>query len=303
VTARRPVKQWTAPRTAWGDPDLQGTWTSNGVAGIPIERPTEFGTREFLTDEEFAKRQENDRIGALDEVVPGRPRGIGGPSHWYEWYAKTSRRTSLFVDPPDGRVPWTAEARRQDRRLVALGRFETLAPPRFGEFQSWEDADLWERCISRGLPSAMIPNAYDNAYLILQGPGYVAIRYEMLDLRVIPVDGRAHLSGKIPQWFGDSRGRWEGDTLVVDVTNFPDKTYAGNPTGSALHVTERFRRVDANTMEYRATIEHPALFTRPVTLDIPLSKNDAYRLFEYACHEGNYTMIGLMNIARGAKNP
>ena len=277
-------------RTPWGDPDIQGTWSSNSVTGVPLERSPEFGEREILTDAEYKKRQ-----GSADEfrVFERMAGGTGsGPGHWYEWWGRESRRTSMVVDPKDGRIPWKAG--------VTKGR-------RPGPLESWLDLHTWDRCLTRGLPNGMTPSAYNNGYQIFQVPGYVMIHYEMVhDVRIIPLDGRPHIDPGIRQWLGDSRGRWEGDTLVIDVTNFSNKTDGTLPTeghsyaggGEAMHLTERFTRTNAGTLTYSATVEDPTKFTRPWTLSIPLARDDSYRIYEYACHEGNYAVPNMLSGAR-----
>jgi hypothetical protein len=289
------AKTWTSARTAWGEPDLQGIWTSNEANGVPVERPSQFGERGFLTDAEFAQRQKQLEV---DIRVTDSAGGVGaGPQQWYEWWRRTSRRSSLVVDPQDGKIPFTPEEVKKNAGRSAEGN---PVPA------SWEDLHTWDRCITRGLPSAMIPTAYNNAYQILQTPGYVVIRYELVDnFRMIPLDGRPHVDQHIRQWQGDSRGRWEGNTLVVDVTNFSNKTKGTLPPngsyrggGEAMHLVERFTRVDADTINYEATVEDPTLFTKPWKLTIPLERDDNYRIFEYACHEGNYSMPHRLSGAR-----
>ena len=295
-SANAPTGKAATPRTPWGDPDIQGTWTSNGVTGVPLERSPEYGEREFLTDEEYGKRQKSAEELRVFERMAG---GTGsGPSHWYEWWGRESRRTSMVVDPKDGRIPWKSdEVRRAQRRP---------SPP-----ASWLDLHTWDRCMTRGLPNGMTPSAYNNGYQIFQVPGYVMIHYEMVhDVRIIPLDGRPHIDPTIRQWLGDSRGRWEGDTLVVDVTNFSNKTDGTLPTeghsyaggGEAMHLTERFTRNGAGTLTYSATVEDSTKFTRPWTLSIPLLRDDSYRIFEYACHEGNYALPHILSGARADEN-
>jgi hypothetical protein len=284
-----------ALRTPWGDPDIQGTWTSNSVTGVPLERNPEYGEREFLTDEEYVTRQKSAEVLRVGERMAG---GTGsGPSHWYEWWGRESRRTSMVIDPKDGRLPWKSEDVKR-----ALRRPN---PP-----ASWLDLHTWDRCITRGLPNGMTPSAYNNGYEILQVPGYVVIHYEMVhDVRVIPLDGSPHVDKNIRQWLGDSRGHWEGNTLVVDVSNFSNKTDGTLPTengfytggGEALHLIERFTRTDAETLTYAATVEDPTKFSRPWTLSIPLAKDDTYRIYEYACHEGNYAVPNILSGARAAE--
>ena len=293
---------WSTPRTAWGDPDLQGTYNSNDNAGVPVERPKAFGQRRELTDEEFAERQKQAERAARDDKADRRklgPEETGdGPEHWYE-RGRTSRRTSLVVDPPDGQIPLTAEMRRRFDAWATTTRFAK-------GIDSWLDLDLWDRCITKGYPTVMVPQGYNNAYRIMQAPGYVAIVYEVIhDVRIIPLDGRPHVGQSIRQWWGDSRGRWEGDTLVVDMTNFSDKTmgnqqpigpYRGG--GPKQHLVERFRRTGPNDMLYTVTLTDPEAFTMPWTMEIPLTKDDKYRMFEYACHEGNYSIANMLSGAR-----
>ena len=296
---------WATPRTPWGDPDLQGIYTSNDNADVPVERPERFGLRKFLTDEEFTERQLQSERARRDDKAERRSLGPGltgsGPEHWYE-RGESSRRTSLVVDPPDGRIPLTPE-------MVTLAE-ERHAARQFGVgLDSWVEADLWDRCITKGYPTAWLWLGYDNAYQILQVPGYVVIVYEIIhDVRIIPLDGRAHLSESIPQWWGDSRGHWEGDTLVVDMTNFTDKLrgyqqpigkYRGG--GKTQHLVERFRMTDADTLLYTVTVTDPEAFTAPWTMEIPLARDDSYQMYEYACHEGNYGMEHMLTGARAAE--
>jgi hypothetical protein len=291
-----------AARTPWGDPDLQGVWTS--ATRTPLERPAEFGTREFLTDKEIATRNAALAKQARDDETAPSPRRAGqtggGPEHWYERGRITSRRTSIIVDPPNGRLPaLTPEA--ATRHEAEQQRF--LAPA------SAQDLGIWVRCIGRGIPGSMLPTGYNNNYQILQAPGVVAILYEMIhDVRVIPLDGRPRLPSTVRQWLGNALGRWEGNTLVVETTNFreehvPISSRDGiGSTTSALRVVERFTRTDANTIEYRATVEDPNTYTRPWTAVLPLTRGGASdRLFEYACHEGNYAATNILTAARTAE--
>ena len=297
---------WTAPRTPWGDPDLQGIYTSNNNSTVPVERPERYGLRKFLTDEEYAEReQQTDRLRRDDKAERNAlgPGSTGaGPEHWYE-RSGSSRRTSLVVDPPDGQIPLTAE-------MVQL--FEDRnASRQFGiGLDSWVEADLWDRCITKGPgPTSMIWLGYDNAYQILQVPGYVVIRFEVLhDTRIIPLDGPPHVSDSLRQWWGDSRGHWEGDTLVVEMTNFTEKLrgyqqpmgqYRGG--GASQHLVERFTRTDAGTLLYAVTLTDPESFTRPWTMEIPLTRDDTYQMYEYACHEGNYGMSHMLSGTRAAE--
>jgi hypothetical protein len=288
-------------RTPWGDPDLQGVWSS--ATRTPLERPAEFGDREFLTAEEATRINTRLARQARDDEVEPSPRREGqtggGPEHWYERGQVTSSRTSIIVDPPGGRLPALKPA-AAERHHAEQQRHLTAA--------SAEDLGVWVRCIGRGIPGSMLPTGYNNNYQILQAPGVVAIFYEMIhDVRVIPLDGRPRLSPAVKQWMGNARGRWDGDTLVVETSNFRDEHVPISPrdglgsTTSALRVVERFTRTNANTIEYRATVEDPNTYASPWTAVLPLTRGGASdRLFEYACHEGNYAVVNILTAARAA---
>ena len=293
------------PRTPWGDPDLQGGWTSQSELGVPFERPKEFGTRQELTDEEFAKssdrlRAERERDNAefdLETADRSNAGAVGSatspPPHWLE-RGNPSRRTSMVIDPPDGRVPEiTADARARIQRQVR-GSFGN------GPWNGPKDFALYDRCITRGVPGSMFPAVYNANTRIVQGPGFVAITYEMIhETRIIPVDGRDHIGSTIRQYHGDSRGRWEGDTLVVDARNFSDATnYRGS--GKDLHLVERFTRVGANDLRYEVTVEDATTFAKPWTAALNL-KTQPEEMFEYACHEGNHAMFNMLSAARAAE--
>ena len=291
-------KPGTAPRTAWGDPDLRGIWTGSSIT--PLERPEEFAGREFLTESEAAAIEERAARDRVDR--PPRPGDPGTYNQiWFDPASKVvpTRRTSLIVDPPDGRLPFTEEGRRHQARSSA--RYGV------GPRDSWVDLDTGERCLTDGMP---LPywTGYNNNYQLFQSRDYVVILAEMFrDRRIIPLDGRPH--GSVPQWLGDARGRWEGETLVVETTGFADKAHywwasawrASRPT---MRLTERFTRVNAETIDYQFTMDDPAMFTRPWTAAFPLTTNQASRgvtvgqLYEYACHEGNYA---LPNVLAGAR--
>jgi hypothetical protein len=288
------AQKWTPPRTEWGHPDLQGLWTNATIT--PFERPAELATKEVLTEEEAAQyekqtlqaRDADRRDGAADADL-----GRSYNQFWYDRGTKviSSRRTSLVVDPPDGRIPpLTADAQRQVSDRAAARQ----AGPADGP----ESRSLAERCIlwpTAGPP--MLPSGYNNNYQILQTPGYVVILIEMIhDVRIIPLDGRPHLSQTVRQWMGDSRGRWEGDTLVVETTNFTDKTnFRGS--GEHLKLVERFTRVDGGTINYEFTVSDAASFTRAWKAAVPMTKTEGL-IYEYACHEGNYGMTNLLSGAR-----
>jgi len=282
------AQQWTPPRLAWGDPDFEGVWTSDNNFSVPLERPVEFAGKEFLDgrDLESALASRQKLIAA---VADGGPVGAG-PSHWYENLTARSPRSSLIIDPPNGRLPaLTAEAKQRAAAAVAARRGR-------GPSDSWEDRSLWDRCITVGLPSVMFPTGYNNNVQILQAPGYVTITHEMMhDTRIIPLDGRPHLAPAIRHYMGDSRARWDGNTLVVDVTNFhPKSEYRGS--GETLHLIERYTRTGPAAMRYEVTVDDPRTFERPWTAVLDLQPQED--MYEYACHEGNR---GLANILRAAR--
>ncbi len=296
------------PRTPWGDPDLQGVW--DYWTFTPLERPEEFAGKVELTDEEAALVARQGRAAALvtDREGPGPgSTGAYGQEVWTERGRATAlTQSSLLVDPPDGRMPslTPAETSRVSAHGAAGGRPVRSRAAGVGT-DGPEDRGLAERCIvgfSTGPP--MLPAGYNNNVQIFQAPGYVVLAVEMIhDVRIIPLDGRAHLPERVNQWLGNSRGYWEGDTLVVDTTNFTDKigsfstTSVSWGTGANLHLTERFTRVDADTLLYQFTVENPAVFTRTFSAEFPMNRSDL-PLYEYACHEGNY---GLLNILSGAR--
>ena len=282
------VASWTHPRTAWGDPDFEGVWTSDNNFSIPLERPAEVADKEFLDGKELEDALAR-RARLIAAVADGGVVGAG-PSHWYESLTAKSRRSSLIIDPRNGRLPaLTSEAR-------ARAAAEDMARKGRGPADSWEDRSLWDRCITMGLPAVMFPTGYNNNVQILQAPGFATITHEMMhDTRVIPLDGRPHLSPRIRQYMGDSRARWEGTTLVIDVTNFqPTTNYRGSR--DTLHLVERYTRTAADALRYEVTIDDPHTFDRQWTavLDLAPQKD----MYEYACHEGNR---GLENILRAAR--
>jgi hypothetical protein len=300
------------PRTPWGDPDLQGTWSSEAELSVPFERPREFGDRQFLTEAEFAQRQaQADKQVQSDlsefEVFTADTRNAGAvgsatspPPHWLE-RGKASRRTSLVIDPPDGRLPpVVAQAGRRGRgegggTFGGLGAFG--ATPAFSGPQ---DLSLWERCITRGVPAAIFPTVYNANVRIVQAPGSVAMTYEMIhDTRVIPIVDRPHAGSAIRGYNGDSRGRWDGDTLVVDTTNFSEQSnYRGSR--ETLHLIERFTRT-ADGIRYEVTVDDPTTWTKPWTAALALAQQPDGALFEYACHEGNHSMRNILSGARAAE--
>jgi hypothetical protein len=309
--AQTPGKTFTPARTPWGDPDLQGVWPGTEMVGVPMQRPKEFGTRNVLTEAEFHARveqsQRQQEIDTMDFDVDTADTANAGavgsatspPPHWLE-RGKPSHQASLIIDPLDGRMPpLTPEAQARNQALQDARRGH-------GPADSWEDRSLYDRCITRGVIGSILPVIYNNGNEIVQAPGYVVLRNEMIhEARVIPLDGRPHLTPAIRGYMGDSRGHWDGDTLVVETTNFTDKTGVGANGGgarnsTALTITERFRLVDANTLEYEAKIDDPHTWTRPWTIAFPWKRDTgpAYSMFEYACHEGNYALRNILSGAR-----
>jgi len=299
---------YTVPRTPWGDPDLQGMWPSTEMVGTPMQRDTKLGTRNVLTEAEYKKVQERfARQAAQDEadfdldhaaVTPGGDVGgpVSPPPHWLE-RGKPQYQASLIVDPPDGRTPpLTPQA--QQRQAAAREAREGRGPA-----DSYTDRSLYDRCITRGVMGSLLPTIYNNGNEIVQGPGYVVIRNEMIhEARVVPLDGRPDLAANITSYMGASRGRWEGNTLVVVTKNLNGMTgvggNGGGRTSGRLSITERFTMLDANTLQYTATIDDPGTWTRPWTLSFPWKREPKYGMFEYACHEGNYAMRNLLSVAR-----
>jgi hypothetical protein len=296
--AAAPRRQ-TMPRTSWGQPDLQGVWSSATVT--PLERPKELAGKEMLTDAEaaeYAKRITEQRNVDLQRTPGNRDVTGAYNDHWYDRGTRVvaTNRTSLVVDPGDGRIPaLTPEGQSRAARAIPQSGIQE-----FRVVDSWLDRGIWERCITRGLPDVMLPTAYNNNYRVFQTPDYVAILSEMIhDARIIPLDGRPHLAASVRQWMGDSRGHWEGDVLVVDTTNFSTKTtYRGS--SERLHLVERFRRIDNDTLLYQVTIDDPTTYTRPWTIELPASKLNE-NIYEYACHEGNYGMTNLLSASRAAE--
>jgi hypothetical protein len=291
-TARR-----TPPRTPDGQPDIQGIWTNATLT--PFERPASLGDKAFLTEAEAAVFERQAAQRRDDEPAP-RTGDVGSYNQvWFDSGERvvSTRRTSLVIDPPDGRVPLRPEAEAARDASAAHER------------DSYEFMSVWDRCITRGVPAGMFPAGYNNAYQIVQTPGYVMIHYEMIhEPRVIPIDGRPHLRAEVRQWNGDPRGRWDGTTLVVETTNYNGKGWIatqaaagrikGVPQTEALRVVERFTPVDAETIDYQATIDDPRMYTRPWTVSVPLHRDPAYRIYEYACHEGNRSVGNILRDAR-----
>jgi len=292
-------KAWTQPRTPDGQPDLQGYWTNNSIT--PLERPKGLGAKEFYTEEELAARIKQEGTRLKENEEKGRPTEPGTAADVHYDFSQFGldraqstlswdRRTSLIVGPEGTVPPLLPQARKRAAELAAQNRGHEMDGP--------ENRGLSARCLilpEEGVP--MLPAAYNNNMQIVQGPGYVAILHEMNhSVRIIPTDGRPHVPQSIRQWRGDSSGHWEGDTLVVDVTNFTGR----NPfrgSGEKLHLVERFTRVDENTILYRFTVEDPETWDKPWSAELAMAKENG-PIYEFACHEGNY---GLANTLRGAR--
>ena len=287
-------------RTPWGDPDLQGVWANDAVT--PLERPAGLGARELLTDEELAEAAAANARRRIDTGGPreGDPILLQGYNQFWMPRREVSRQTSLIVDPPDGRIPplTPAGARREAQAFESSQGVPALDASLRRHSDGPEGRSLWERCLTRGLPR--LPDFYNNNALLLQTPDHVVIQLEMIhETRVIPLDRRPHLDGRIRQWHGDPRGRWEGDTLVVETTNFSGKTnFRGSQEG--LRLVERFTRTAPDALLYEVTVTDPDTWTRPWTARIPIRASDG-PLFEYACHEGNYAMHNTLAGARAAE--
>lgn len=299
VVAAVPVasQNRTVPRTPWGDPDLQGLWPSAPLLSVPFERPVQLGTKATLTDEEFARLPPESRVSNNNDQFNN-----GGSRAQLMEHGTRQRQTSLVVDPPDGRLPpLTAEGAR---RVAAL---PTISGPHHGP----ESFNPLERCLSRGALGSMVPVGNTNGSQIIQAPGLVVILNEMVhEARFIPVNGHPHLGVKIRGYMGDSRGRWEGPTLVVETSNFNDKSnyIAGGP-GTRVpsysrdaRLMERFTRIDADTLRYEATVDDPRTWTHSWTVAFPLKRDPNYQLFEYACHEENYSMPHMLKGSRVGEN-
>lgn len=294
ILAAFPVaaQNWTPPRTPWGDPDLQGLWPNVAMLSVPVERPVELGLRATLTDEEFARLPSEFRIPGVNDPYTG----VGTRALLQE-FGKPQHQTSLVVDPPDGRLPpLTAEGARRSAALP------TSTTPLNGP----ENFSPMERCISRGALGSMVPLGSSNGNQIIQAPGLVILLNEMVhEARLIHLDGRPHLGPGIRSYMGDSRGRWEGRTLVVETTNFNDNSNFIGGAGTRIpsysrdaRLTERFTRIDADTIRYEATVDDPTIWTRPWTVAFPLKRDPSYALYEFACHEENYSMPHMLRGAR-----
>jgi hypothetical protein len=308
-TAVKTTKAWTPPKTSWGDPDLEGTWTSDDQFGVPFERPEKFGDRKWLTEQELAERVQEDELLQTSIEAGVRPnagfwarqKGVDAaavPANWVEYARRASRQTSLVVAPLNGRIPPLTDSAKALAADAAVRRGQSPG--------SWEDLTMYDRCVTRGVAGSIFPVIYGNGTQFVQTPGLIAIRYEMIhETRIVPLDGRPHATANLRSYMGDPIGHWEGTTLVVETTNFiggrvsvGGNGAAGPPYSEDLRLIERFTRTSDKTILYEVTISDPKTYTAPWTVAFPVTKEPGYQIFEYACHEGNYAMHNRLSAAR-----
>lgn len=326
-TTKAPTKEWAPPKTPWGDPDLQGTWTSDDTWGIPMERPAQYGTRAYLTEQELAQRAKQVEQAQARLVNPGdnhspakaqadalaqgkqAPQATGAfgrgvdaapvPGHWGEAARRASKQTSQIVEPANGRIPpLTPEGQKRLAAKTQIRQATQVSAP-----ENWSHYD---RCITRGVAGSIIPVIYGNGLEIVQGPGVVSIRYEMVhDHRIIPLTAKSHPGSNVRSYLGDPIGHWEGNTLVVETTNFIEGKLSigangdgGAPYSEQLKLVERFTRSAANVIDYEMLIDDPGTYTAPWKIAFPITQEPGYQLFEYACHEGNMSLRNSLSAAR-----
>jgi hypothetical protein len=283
---------YTVPRTPWGDPDIQGVWSSDDTEGIPRERPANLGTQLYQDDKTYAARVKQVATNVVN-------RENNATSTFRNDFARRAfRQTSIIIDPPDGRMPAVTPAAEKRRASRDRGTFGD------GPFNTFEDFTLYDRCITRGVVGSVLRVIYGNGNRIVQGPGMVAITYEMIhDTRVMYTDGRPHVGQGIRQYLGDSRARWEGDELVVETTNFTDRTSIGGNGNGLRHsdqmkIVERFRRVADDVLQYQFTVDDPVTYVRPFTMSFPLTPLDGGVILPYECHEGNQAVRNALSAER-----
>jgi hypothetical protein len=289
------------PRTSWGDPSIEGTYTNKDEFGTPFERPDELAGRrrdEFGAAEMAALMVERRERGrALAQTIGGSPTNDtgAGPPHWYEYLEAVNSRPWFVSEPADGKLPQLTEQGKERAQALVRGFAKRDAP------DTYTDMGLYDRCITLGLPSSMMPMIYGNAYDITQAPGYVAIRYEMVhETRVIPLGDSPRVPSEIDFWMGDARGHWEGDTLVVETTNIREAAaYRG--ASENLKIIERFTPIDESTLSWEVRFEDPATWAAPWAMEMPLKRNAEATPFEYACHEGNLGLRNILSAARAAE--
>ena len=282
ISAATYAQNYSVPKTPWGDPDLQGVWSGDSAFGIPLQRPESFGTRAELNDKEYAEKVARDERARTQAVS-----AVGSFRNDNGWVTKSFRQTSLIVDPPNGRVPPLVAG--AEKRRTPQGTYGN------GPFNSPADFTAYDRCLTLGVVGSMTPKIYGNGYRIVQAPGYVVLMAEMIhEARVISLDGRPHINDGIRSYMGDSRGHWEGNTLVVETTNFNGKLGStGNPVyaSTELKVVERITRLEADVLRWEATIIDPRTYTRPFTISIPYTSPPGYMVLPYECHEGNLAIL------------
>jgi len=293
----RAVSSYSPPRTAWGDPDLQGVYTNSNEYATPLERPKEFEGKELkdLSAEEITRMRQQ----ATKQAIAGLANGdVRGPDEWWLQILDLGKRNQpwLIVDPPDGHVPaLTPEAAQRLKGVRPKSSFLG------GPFDGPEDLGMLERCISRSVPGSMIPVMYGNNYQIIQSPGLIVITYEIIhEARVIPLDGRPHVGAGVRTHMGDARGHWEGNSLVVETTNFTSASAYRNANADSFRVIERFTRVSPDRIEWTATLDDPKTWTRPWTIAMPLT-SDPNQIYPFECHEHNYGLRNILSAARAAE--
>jgi hypothetical protein len=293
---------WTPPRTPWGHPDIEGVYTNKDEGNTPLERPAEFSGRSLQdfsqADLAALAKQRQSFAAKIAGGIGGAETGAG-PTHWYEHLQGNGSRPWLIIDPPDGKLPaMTPQAQKREAAIAELNDARNGE----GRADTWLDRSMYDRCITRGLPGSMMPAIYGNAYEIVQAPEHVAIRYEMIhETRVIPLDNRPRIGRAIHEYLGDARGHWEGNTLVVETTNFTDRTHFGynnRYNSEKFTLTERFTPVAPNTLQWQVTFDDPDVWTRPFTFAMPLTRDNSQPIFEYACHEGNRGLEHILSAAR-----
>jgi hypothetical protein len=294
-------KPFATPRTPWGDPDLQGNFTNVYEDGTPLERPDQFAGRRLddVKGEELAaiKRAQQQR------TISNFEGPIHAPDHWWQdaLFLEKGSQAWFVTDPTDGKIPtMTTEAQQRIAARAAARRASGRGPA-----DSYEDRSLYDRCLTRGLPGSMMPAIYGNSYRIVQGQGFIAIQYEMIhETRVIPIEAspRPHVGKKVHLDMGDARGHWDGDTLVVETTNFHPRSAYRNANADALKLTERFTRTAPDKVRWSVTVEDPTTWTRPWTFAMPLTMNDTEPIMQYECHEGNYGLRNILSAARADEN-
>jgi hypothetical protein len=288
------VGQHAGPRTPWGDPDLQGTYTNTYETGTPLARPDQFAGRrlEDVKGEELASLRREIQKRTIGQFLGP----IHAPENWWQdnLFLERGSQAWFVIDPSDGKIPPTTPQAQQRAAARAAARKASTRGPA----DSYEDRSLYDRCISRGLPGSMMPAIYGNQYQIVQAPGYVAIVYEMIhETRVIPLDGRPQLGTRIVQDMGDARGTWDGDTLVVTTRNFKERSAYRNANPETLTIVERFQRISPDKVRWTVTVDDPETWTRPWSFSLPLTA-DPNPLPLYECHEGNYGLKNILSAAR-----